>query len=291
MSFGGILLCGGKGTRLFPTTKYLNKHLIPVYDKPMVYYSISILLLSGVKEITIVINPDDRYSFEKLLGNGEEFGINILYSEQDSPKGIPHAINTALEVREYDRFMVVLGDNFIFGEKFFTRIESVLQSRDEVVIFSQHVNNPELFGVIKFDKKGDIQDIIEKPKEYVSNSAVTGIYIFDKTFKNKFEKISLSKRGEYEIADILHQYGYSNLSNIPIGRGTAWFDMGTMEDFYACSSFIKTVQQRQGYLVCSPHEIAIRNKWINKNQFTEYLEKIKNSEYYENLLKVLSENI
>lgn len=289
MNIGGVLLCGGSGTRLLPTTKYLNKHLMPIYDKPMVYYSLSILLLSGIRNITIVTNPNETKIFKKLLGNGEEFGVKISYSEQEAPKGIPDAINNALETNSYEKFMVVLGDNFIFGEKFFTKVEDVIKTKKSSIIFSQKVKMPENFGVLSLDIDGNVKDIVEKPTNFVSDKAVVGIYVFDKKFKEYFGNLTVSTRGEYEITDIVKEYGYEDLKHMPIGRGTAWFDMGSTDDFNSCSSFVKTIQERQGLLVCSPHEIALRNNWISKESFLNYLNSIKNSEYADNLSKLLEE--
>jgi len=287
MQLGGILLCGGLGTRLFPTTKYMNKHLLPIYDKPMVYYSLSILMLSGVKDITIVTNSDEIEVFEELLGNGSELGITINYSEQKSPKGIPDAISEALKIKNYEKFMVVLGDNFIYGEKFFTRVENIISKTSGPVIFTQKVKNPENFGVLKSSDSGEIILIEEKPKQFVSNEAIIGVYLFDELFREKFKKITPSNRGEYEILDILKEYGLANINHFNIGRGTAWFDMGSTGDFMQSTSFVATIQERQGLLVCSPHEIAFRNSWISKQELNTYLESISNSEYGEGLESVL----
>jgi len=291
MKTGGILLCGGAGTRLFPTTKYVNKHLIPVYDKPMVYYSLSILLLCGIKNITIVCNKNETAVFEKLLGNGEEFGVEIIYTEQDSPKGIPDAISKALEVSNYEKFLVVLGDNFIFGEKFVSKFKHIFNENIDSTIFTQQVNNPEEFGVVEVEPSNNqITNIVEKPKEFVSNKAVIGLYIFNNDFQDHFNKINISKRNEYEIVDIIKEYKFENTVHHEIGRGTAWFDMGTTEAFYNCSSFVRTIQERQGMLVCSPHEIAYRNEWINLEELENYIQSIKGSEYSENLSKILIDN-
>ncbi len=291
MKTGGILLCGGAGTRLFPTTQYINKHLVPVYDKPMVYYSFSILLLSGIKNITIVCNKNETEVFQKLLGNGDEFGVEIIYTEQDSPKGIPDAISKALEVSNYEKFLVVLGDNFIFGEKFFTRFEDIFNKNIHSTIFTQNVSNPEEFGVVVTNpSNNEITNIIEKPKKFVSNKAAIGIYIFNNDFQEHFKKINTSKRNEYEIVDIIKKYKFENTVHHEVGRGTAWFDMGTTDAFYNCSSFVRTIQERQGTLVCSPHEIAYRNKWISLEALQNYIQSIKGSEYSENLSKILTDH-
>jgi glucose-1-phosphate thymidylyltransferase len=277
-NLGGVLLTGGYGTRLFPNTKVVNKHLLPIYDKPMVYYSLSILMLTGIREITIVCNPKDEPFYNDLLGNGKKLGININYSLQDSPEGIPHAINTALEVNSFDRFMVVLGDNFLYGRDFFNNLESNFISSKKPSIYYQKVKNPELFGVIKWD--GDnISDIIEKPSPYISSDAVIGVYIFDSNFKNHFQKLKKSSRNEFEIVDLIKDYQLENIDSHYVGRGTAWFDMGSNDDFFNCSQFVKTIQDRQGLLLCSPHEIAYRKGWIGFDEIIKSIEKYKNSEY------------
>ena len=214
-----MLLTGGYvGTRLFPNTKVVNKHLLPIYDKPMVYYSLSILMLTGIREITIVCNPKDEPFYNDLLGNGKNLGININYSLQDSPEGIPHAINTALEVNSFDRFMVVLGDNFLYGRDFFSNLESNFISSEKPSIYYQKVRNPELFGVIKWDED-NILDIIEKPSQYISNDAVIGVYIFDSNFKNHFQKLKKSTRNEFEIVDLIKDYQLENIDSHYVGRG------------------------------------------------------------------------
>ena len=187
MTTGGILLAGGAGTRLLPSTSYLNKHLIPIYDKPMIYYSLSILLLSGIKQITVVCNVNETEEFKKLLGNGEEFGVEIKYSTQESPEGIPHGISKALEINNFDKFITVLGDNFVFGEKFFTRLETIFNNSENCSIFSQTVKNPENFGVIKINESNEIDSIVEKPDIFVSNKAIIGIYIQFKFSKHIFK--------------------------------------------------------------------------------------------------------
>jgi len=286
MKYGGILLAGGYGTRLLPTTSYLNKHLIPIYDKPMIYYSLSVLLLSGIRNITLVCNENEVQIFRELLGDGEELGMEINYSMQNAPEGIPHAISTALEIGKYDKFLTVLGDNFIFGEKFFTRLEGIFSDTVNCSIFSQNVKNPENFGVIKTDDKGKINNIIEKPDSFISNKAIIGLYIFNEEFNDKFSKIKKSSRNEFEITDLIKEYKYENVNHIEIGRGTAWFDMGTTEDFYTTGSFVRTIQERQGLLVCSPHEIAFRNNWITENDLNNYIKKIDGSEYSEHLKNI-----
>lgn len=283
---GGILLAGGKGTRLYPNTLITNKHLMPIYDKPMIYYSLSILLLAQIKDITIVCNPNDQAVFKKLFNTGEQFGINITYSIQDNPSGIPDAINTAQKVSNYEKFMVVLGDNFLYGRDIFQTIKENFTKANNASIFYQTVRNPDQYGVIRWEGKS-VYDVVEKPKEFVSNDAIIGLYIFDKSFSHYFNQIKKSEREEFEIVDIIKLYGLDDISANFIGRGTAWFDMGSSEDFFNSSQFVKTIQDRQGLLVCSPHEIALRNGWISVDQLQDFLNNIKGSEYASNLLTSL----
>jgi glucose-1-phosphate thymidylyltransferase len=283
---GGILLAGGKGTRLYPNTLITNKHLMPIYDKPMIYYSLSILLLAQIKDITIVCNPNDQAVFKKLFNNGEQFGINITYSIQDNPSGIPDAINTAQKISNYEKFMVVLGDNFLYGRDIFQTIKENFTKANNASIFYQTVRNPDQYGVIRWEGKS-VYDVVEKPKEFVSNDAIIGLYIFDKSFSHYFNQIKKSEREEFEIVDIIKLYGLDDISANFIGRGTAWFDMGSSEDFFNSSQFVKTIQDRQGLLVCSPHEIALRNGWISVDQLQDFLNNIRGSEYASNLLTSL----
>ncbi|MDC2962438.1 sugar phosphate nucleotidyltransferase [Acidimicrobiia bacterium] len=283
-----ILLAGGTGSRLFPNTKIVNKHLLPIYDKPMIYYSLSIPMLAGIRDITIVCNTHDLESFKNLLGNGEQFGVSIDYSLQDNPDGIPHAIKVALDNLSSDKYLVTLGDNFIFGGEFFSTLKNVVQDKNEIAIFTQAVKNPENFGVVLKDSEGKISKFVEKPSKHISNNAVIGLYLIDQNFVDHFENIKKSARGETEIVDIFQQYGLESISSYELGRGTAWFDMGTVNSFYNSSSFVKTIQERQGLLICSPHEIAFRNSWITENDLKKYLDSLKDSEYAENLNLILS---
>ena len=284
----GVLLAGGRGTRLYPNTKVANKHLLPIYDKPMIYYSLAILMLAGIREITIVCNSYDLESFKSLLGDGEEFGIDISYSLQDNPDGIPDAINVALENIKNEKFLVALGDNFIFGSDFFNSLKETIYNSKSIGMFTQFVKNPENFGVAVKDSSGNLSQLVEKPKDLISNSAVIGLYLFDSEFKDHFKNIKKSNRGETEILDIYSKYGLNRISTYELGRGTAWFDMGTVDSFYNCSSFVKTIQERQGLLICSPHEIAYRNEWISTNDLENYLDSVRDSEYSDNLKLILN---
>lgn len=284
----GVLLAGGSGTRLFPLTKSYNKHLLPIFDKPMIYYSLSILILSGIRKVALVTNEKYISQFKNLLGDGSEFGIEIKFVVQENPEGIPDAINLGYKNLSEGDFMVVLGDNFIYGREFFREVQEQLNS-SEICIFTQKVKNPEDFGVAIIDKKtGVFQDIVEKPNNYISNEAVIGIYKFDSTFPEKFKNIEKSTRGEYEIGDIVKLYDSDKVNVVPIGRGSAWFDMGSFESFYNCSSFVKTIQDRQGLLVCSPHEASTQLGLVSIEQLSNYIKENKNSEYASSLKYLLN---
>ena len=290
MKTGGILLCGGYGTRLLPTTSYINKHLIPIYDKPMIYYSLSILLLAEIKDITIVCDGNDLNSFKSLLKDGEEFGVQINYAVQDSPLGIPHGISSALDTNNYEKFICALGDNFIFGQNFYSNLHSFFNENNQTTVFTQHVKDPERFGIAELSKdKKKILSLVEKPKKFISNNAVIGLYIFDDKFEEHFKNTKVSRRDEFEIIDIIKNYKLENVQHREIGRGTAWFDMGTTESFYNSSSFVRTIQERQGLLVCSPHEIAFRNNWIDEISLVNYIKSIEGSEYSENLASIINQ--
>lgn len=273
-----ILLAGGSGTRLKPLTNVTNKHFLPIYDKPMIYYSLSICLLFEIQNITVVCNENDLENFKKLLNDGSEFGIAINYKIQKFPEGIPHGIMTGLGNKSLKNFLVVLGDNFIYGTNFFsTYIKSVKHS-DEVEIFTQEVSDPQNYGVAIYNNN-NLKELIEKPKDKISNNAVIGIYKFNKNFQEIFNSIEKSSRGEFEIVDVLKNYNMDKIKSNKLGRGVTWFDMGTFENFHNCSSFVKTIQNRQNLLVSSPHEISFNNKFINVNDLEKIIFKYKNSDY------------
>lgn len=280
----GVLLAGGTGTRLFPLTRLLNKHLLPIYDKPMIYYSLSILLMSKIKDIVIVCSNESLQKYQMLFNDGEEFGVNITYSIQDKPDGIPHAINAASKNLNYEKLLTVLGDNFVYGREFYKNVLDEAINKDNISIFTQNVKNPEDFGIAEIDPVSNkIISLHEKPKKYISSKAVIGIYYFDSHFNEIFESQKKSNRGEYEIIDVIKAYGLENINGYDIGRGTAWFDMGSFEDYFNTSLFVKTIQDRQGMFVNSPHEIAFRNKFIGVEDIEKYISNNKNSEYAQGL--------
>jgi len=284
----GVLLAGGVGTRLYPLTKLINKHLLPIYDKPMIYYSLSILLMSKMRNIVLVCNSISLEKYQLLLGDGSEFGVNIEYAIQDNPEGIPHAINTATEKQKYNKLLVVLGDNFIYSREFYNNILEKAIDESNVSVFSQKVKQPENFGVVELDHTTNkIIGLHEKPKSFVSSEAVIGIYQFDNKFNELFKYQKKSTRGEYEILDTIKAYGMEYVNNYNIGRGTAWFDMGSFDDYFNTSLFVKTIQDRQGMFVNSPHEIAFRNKFITELDLENYIKKNYNSQYAQGLSYLL----
>ena len=283
----GILLGGGSGKRLSPLTTSTNKHLLPIFDKPMIYYSLSILLLAKIKNITLICDKDSINDYKKLLKDGEEFGITINYSLQDSPEGLPHAINTGLEEYPMERFMVVLGDNFLYGREFFNKFDNNELNEDNF-IFYQKVKDPSDFGILEFDNSGELIKLIEKPTEYFSNFVAVGVYIFDSKFSNYYSNLKKSKRGEYEIIDIINQYIQNkNIKSFYLGRGMSWLDMGSYNAMISSSNFVKTLQERQDILINSPHEISYRNGWISHEDILNLVSKNKESGYFRNLEDIL----
>tara|TARA_A100001015_G_scaffold226174_1_gene255416 strand:- start:13 stop:891 length:879 start_codon:yes stop_codon:yes gene_type:complete len=279
----GVVLAGGTGSRLYPTTKVINKHFLNVYDKPMIYYSLSILMLLKIRKISIVIDEPSLLLAKKLLGNGDELGIEIDYEIQDSPLGLSDAINKTILNNEDKKFLVVLGDNFLYGRDFYNNFYNLIDI-DKCNIFFQKVKNPEEFAVIELDSKKQLKNIIEKPDTYISDLAVTGIYSFDENFFGYFQNTRISERNEFEITDILKSYlDEKNLNPIYLGRGMTWMDMGSYESLVNCSNFVRTIQERQNILVNSPHEIAFRNNWIAKKDIKKLFEKNPNSVYFINL--------
>tara|TARA_B100000282_G_C31726011_1_gene488506 strand:- start:552 stop:1433 length:882 start_codon:yes stop_codon:yes gene_type:complete len=287
----GILLAGGTGSRMFPSTKIVNKHLMNIYDKPMIYHSLSILLLLKIKKIIIVVDDNTLEEAKKLIGNGSEFGVQIKYVLQDKPLGLPHAINNVQAMLEdVKKFLVVLGDNFLFGREFYSNFYNLIDITKSNIFF-QKVNNPQDFGIIEMDEENKLVNIVEKPNKYISDLAVTGIYTFDESFFSYFKEIKKSNRDEYEITDILKLYLLNKkLNHVYLGRGMTWMDMGNYESLLNCSNFVRTIQERQNILVNSPHEISYRNGWIEKQDIENMYKQNKNSAYFIELYKNIDSN-
>jgi glucose-1-phosphate thymidylyltransferase len=285
----GIILAGGKGSRLFPITKVLNKHLLPIYDKPMIYYSLSILLLAGIKKIIIVINPEDKFFFSKLLGDGNFLGIKIRYLYQKKPLGIPNALNICQKYVGKSNIMMILGDNIFYGSGLGLLLKDsirVLKKDSKAVIYTYKVKDPSKFGVLKKFKNNF--KIIEKPKKFISEDVVVGLYLYPNNVFLKINKLKKSKRKEYEISDLNNLYLREKKIIIKeLGRGVAWFDTGSFDDLLSCSNFIQTVQNRQSLKISCIEELSLNNKWINKNNIKINYKKNENSylNYLEKLIK------
>ena len=279
----GIILAGGTGSRLSPLTLSVSKQLLPLYDKPMIYYSLSVLMLANIKDILIIVKKGDLKNFEKLLGNGKNLGIKISFIEQDSPRGLPDAFIIAEKFISKQSVMMILGDNFFYGQGFGSDLFYISQ-KSKPTIFIKEVDDPENFGVAKIVNKKIIQ-IKEKPKNKFSKFAITGLYIFDKNVSKYSKKLKPSKRGELEITDLIKVYlKKNNLNHKLLGRGLVWKDSGQIQDLHQVSNFISSIQNLQNILIGSIEEISLIKKWITKHDF-KILLKNKSSSYYESLKK------
>jgi len=286
----GIILAGGSGTRLYPATMTVSKQLLPVYDKPMIYYPLSTLMLAGVRNILVISTPHDTSRFELLLGDGSQWGLEIQYAVQPSPDGIAQAFLIAEEFIGTDPSVLVLGDNIFYGHNIHHLLARA-EDRDEgATIFAYHVHNPERYGVVEFDVQGMAISIEEKPKNPKSNYAITGLYFYDQYVVEMAKKIVASSRNELEITDINRLYmEQGNLSVEIMGRGNAWLDTGTHESLLDASQFIATLEHRQGLKIACPEEIAFRKKWIDANQVEKLAAPMISSGYGQYLMQILKE--
>ena len=261
----GIILAGGAGTRMSPLTKAVNKQLLPIYDKPLIYYPLSILMLSGIKDILIIVNKGQLSQFKKILPNGNNLGIKITYVEQKYPKGLPDAFILGKKFVGKSNVALILGDNFFYGQSLTKKLKECVRLNKGASVILHPVSNPSSYGVATINKKNKITKIIEKPKKSFSNLAVTGLYFFDNDVIKYSENLKPSKRKEIEIVDLLNKYRKKNkLSAHFLGRGGAWLDTGSIKDFYSTSAFVSTLEKRQGLKIACLEEIALNNKWINK---------------------------
>jgi glucose-1-phosphate thymidylyltransferase len=283
----GILLAGGLGTRLSPITQVINKHLIPVYDKPMIYYPLTTLILAGAREITLVSTAAGVPNFEKLLGDGSQWGIHIRYKVQEKAEGIAHGIEIALDgISATKGTLVILGDNIFFGPGLGRNISEVINS-NKCQIWTQKVSRPEDFGVIELDELGKPMSIVEKPKEFMGNNAITGLYFFPSDLQKKIFNKEISERGEYEVTSLLSTYmSEARLTVNQLSRGVYWLDAGTVENLSQVSEFVKVVQTRQGQLIGSPDEAALRIGNISYAKFQANVNRMPESSYKEILLDV-----
>jgi len=285
----GIILAGGHGTRMSPLTKAVNKQLLPIYDKPLIYYPLSILMLAGIKDILIIVNKGQLTQFKKILPEGKNLGIKISYNEQKYPKGIPEAFIIGEKFIGKNNVALILGDNFFYGQNLTEKLKECAKLNSGAKVFLHPVSNPSLYGVAKISKKNKILKIIEKPKKYISNFAVTGLYFFDNNTVKYSKSLKPSRRKEIEIVDLLNKYRKKNkLSTEFIGRGGAWLDTGSIDDFYNASSFVSTLENRQGLKIACLEEIAFTNRWINKKQIKSAIKfygKCNYSNYLKKLVK------
>ena len=284
----GIILAGGMGTRMSPLTKAVNKQLLPIYDKPLIFYPLSILMLAKIKDILIIVNKGQLEQYKKIIPNGNNLGINITYKEQESPKGLPDAFILGQKFIGKDNVALILGDNFFYGQSLSKMLinSSKLKNGAKIVLYK--VSNPELFGVAQLNANKKIIKIKEKPRKFVSNFAITGLYFFDNSVIDYAKKLTPSKRGELEITDILNKYRSKNkLSAEVIGRGGAWLDTGSIADYYKTIAFVQAVEDRQGLKIACLEEIAFLNKWIKKKEILNSIKFYGNCEYSKYLKKLI----
>ena len=285
----GIILAGGIGTRMSPLTKAVNKQLLPIYDKPLIFYPLSVLMLSGIRDILIIVNKGQLNQFKKIIPNGDNIGIKISYMEQKYPKGLPDAFRVGKKFIKNDNIALILGDNFFYGQSLTEKLKKCIKLKKGATVILHPVANPSSYGIATINNKKKIIKIVEKPKQTYSNLAVTGLYFFDNNVVKYSDKLKPSKRNELEIVDLLNKYRKQNkLSAEFLGRGGAWLDTGSIEDFYNTSAFVSALENRQGLKIACLEEIAFKNKWINKHKIEKSIKfygKCSYSQYLSNLIK------
>jgi len=287
----GIILAGGNGTRLYPLTLAMSKQLLPVYDKPMIFYPLSILMLAGIREILIISTPQDLPNFKKLLGNGGKFGLKLSYREQPSPDGLAQAFIIGEKFIGESNVAMILGDNIFYGNGLVNILNEAVKNTHRATIFGYYVNDPERFGVVEFNKKGKVVSIEEKPKKPKSNYAVTGLYFYDNRVINFAKKLKPSQRGELEITDINQLYlNAGDLDVKLLGRGFAWLDAGTISSLVNANDFVKIIEERQNTKIAALEEIAYRNGWIKLSELIKIAKKYEKSEYGQYLMQVTKES-
>lgn len=286
----GIILAGGSGTRLYPVTKVISKQLLPIYDKPMIYYPLSILMLAGIRDILIISTPEDIPRFKKLLNDGSSIGINITYAIQNKPNGLAEAFIIGKEFIGDDNVCLILGDNIYYGPGFTIRLEKAAKLNDGAIVFGYYVKDPERFGVVEFDDNNKVLSIEEKPKNPKSNYAVTGLYFYDNSVIDIAKKIKPSNRGELEITSINQEYLKKKKLTVELlGRGYAWLDTGTHKSLAQASQFIQNIENRQGFKVACIEEIAYNKGWIDSNKLVELAQPMKKTQYGQYLLEIAKE--
>lgn len=286
----GIILAGGNGSRLYPITKGISKQLLPIYDKPMIYYPLSVLMLAGIQEVLIITNPEYIEMFNRLLGDGSQLGMNIEYTIQEQPRGLADAFIVGENFIGDDDVCLILGDNVFYGQGFSPRLEHATQVTDGAVIFGYYVNDPKEFGVVEFDSKGNVLSLEEKPENPKSNYVVPGLYFYSNNVIQKAKYLKPSYRGELEITDLNKIYlEEKNLKVELLGRGFAWLDTGSYDGLSDASDFVKTVQKRTGLYVACIEEIAYKNNWITKKQLKKIGKELEKTEYGKYLLSLANE--
>ena len=284
----GIILAGGKGTRMSPLTKAVNKQLLPIYDKPLIFYPLSILMLANIKDILIIVNKGQLNQYKKIIPNGNNLGIKITYIEQDEPRGLPDAFVLGEDFIGNENVAMILGDNFFYGQNLTKKLRENTALKNGARVVLHKVQQPELFGVAKINSKNKITTIKEKPKKFLSDLAITGLYFFDNNVVKYAKKLKPSKRGELEIVDLLKIYkSKKKLSADLIGRGGAWLDTGSIEDYYKTSTFVSAIENRQGLKIACLEEISLNNKWIKRSHIKKAIKFYGNCQYSLYLKKLI----
>ena len=288
----GIILAGGSGTRLYPLTEVTSKQLMPIYDKPMIYYPLSVLMQAKIRDILIISTPKDLPRFKELLGDGTNFGVNFSYVEQPSPDGLAQAFLLGEEFIGNDSCCMVLGDNIFYGPNLSEVLERAVNNAKDgnATVFGYHVHDPERFGIVEFDKQGNVKSVEEKPTEPKSNYAITGLYFYDKTVVEKAKKLTPSKRGELEITDLNRLFLMEDkLKVITLNEGYGWFDTGTFKSLFDATNFVATIQEHQNITICCPEEIAYKNGWLTKEEVLKQAEVMKKNTYGRHLMEIVKE--
>ena len=285
----GIILAGGMGTRMSPLTKAVNKQLLPIYDKPLIFYPLSILMLAKIRDVLIIVNKGQLEQYKRIIPDGKNLGINISYKEQSSPRGLPDAFILGEKFIGKSNVSLILGDNFFYGQNLSTMLVNASKLKKGAKVILHKVAKPELYGVARVNNAKKIITIKEKPKKFLSDLAITGLYFFDNSVIKYAKSLKPSKRGELEITDLLNKYRTKNILKAEyLGRGGAWLDTGSIEDFYKTSLFVSTIENRQGFKIACIEEIAYLNKWINKKHINKSIKFYGNCDYSKYLSKIIS---